>query len=122
MEEQQVPDHTSEIAFRLSSTERDVTDLKEQFQRYVPVRENDLQLKNIHDSVERIEIYVQQARKQLDDVNSKLGTQEREAQERDAKQRESQAALQIKVLWGTVSTIITILTSILIGYVTHLFH
>jgi hypothetical protein len=119
--EAQIPDQTPAITFRIIALERDVANLKNQLNHYVPIRENDLQLKSIRDTVDRIERELQEARRQLEDVNVKLIKQDREAQERDATQRESQAALQIRVLWGTVSTIIVILTSILIGYITHFF-
>jgi predicted nucleic acid-binding Zn-ribbon protein len=119
--EAQLPDQTPAITFRIIALERDVTALKDQLNRYVPVRENELQLKSMRDTVDRIERDVQEARRQLEGLNAKLIMQDREAQERDATQRESQSALQIKVLWGTVSTVIVVLTSILIGYVTHLF-
>ena len=117
----QTPDQAPAITFRIIALERDVADLKDQLNRYVPARENDLQLKSIRDAVERIEQEMQEARKQLESLNHKLILQEREAQERDAAQRESQATLQIKVLWGTVSTAIAVLAGVLIGYITHLF-
>ena len=120
--EAQLSDQTPAITFRITALERDVADLKEQLNRYVPVRENELQLKSIRDTADRIEREVQEARKQLEIVNSKLVTQETEAQKREAAQRESQAALQIKVLWGIVSTIIGLLIAVLVGYITHFFH
>lgn len=119
---QQQPSDQNTLAYRVTSLERDVVELRDQLNRYVPVRENELQLKSMRDTTERIEHEVQEARKQLEGMNTKLILQDQEAQKRDAAQREGQAALQIKVLWGTVSTVIAVLTSVLIGYVTRLFH
>lgn len=119
--EAQLPDQIIAISFRINVLERDITDLKEQFNRYVPIRENDLQLSIIRNTVNRIEQEITEARKQLSELSDKLVKQEKDVQQRDAAQRESQAALQIRVLWGTVSIVIAVLTSILIGYITHFF-
>ncbi len=114
------PDST--LAFRISALEQDVADLKQQLHQYVPMRENELQLKSIQGTVDRIERDIQEAKKQLAEMNSKLAAQEIDVQARDAAQRASQAALQIRILWGVVSVIMTVLTGVLVGYVTHLFH
>lgn len=116
---QQQPENT--IAYRVDIIEREVAALKLQLERYVPVRENELQLKSIRDTVERIERDVQEAKRQIGDVNTKLVTQETESQRRDNAQRESQSALQIRVLWFIVSTVIVILTGVLVAYATHTF-
>ena len=112
MEDQPV---VSSTVFRISSLERELEDIKKQLMMYVPLRENELQLKAIHDTVERTE-------KQLESVSAKLIVQEIEMQKREASLRSSQANMQIKILWGTVSAVIGLLSSILVGYVTHLFH
>jgi hypothetical protein len=103
------------INFRMLSLERELASVKTQLSLYVPFRENDLQLKVINDTVDRIE-------KELADLGSKIIAQEHEAQQREATVQRSQSNLQIKILWGTVSTIIGLITSVLVGYVTHLFH
>lgn len=115
----QTPENT--ILFRISAIEQDIAGLKQQLDRYVPVRENELQLKSIRDTVERIERDVQTTKQQIEQMNTRFVASESESERRDAAQRESQAALQIKVLWGIVSSVIAILTAILIGYVTHFF-
>lgn len=77
--------------------------LHTQLQLYVPVRENELQLQAIKSTVERIE----------DDVRStKLQVSE---------MRDEQDKLQIRVLLGLVTTIVTILSGILIAFVSHFF-
>ena len=38
------------------------------------------------------------------------------------KQREEHDKIQIKVLWFVVSSTLAILSAILVGYITHLFH
>ncbi|GCE11150.1 hypothetical protein [Tengunoibacter tsumagoiensis] len=118
----QTPDPATTFVFRLATLEQDVTELKKQLSFYVPTRENELQIKNIRDIVDRIGKDVNDARGQLSELNNKLSLQESEAQKREAELRENQAALQIRVLWGALSLIIGILTSVLVGYVTHFFH
>jgi hypothetical protein len=106
---------TSEISFRLDALEKELQDVKLQLNTYVPFRENELQLKIIRDTVDRAE-------QQLASLSEKILAQEFEVQKREAATQRSQASLQIKILWGTVSTIVGLLTSVLVGYITHLFH
>ena len=115
----QQPENT--IVYRMEVVEREVANLKQQLDRYVPVRENELQLKSIRDTVERIERDVGEAKKQLGEMNTKLQTADRETQARDQQQRENLAALQIKVLATVVTTVIGGLVAILVGYITHVF-
>lgn len=115
----QHPENT--LTYRIESIEREVTGLKQQLERYVPARENDLQLQSIRSTVERIERDVQDARKQVTDLGTKLVTQQTESERRDTAQRESQASLQIKVLIWFVSIVVTVLLSVLIAFLTGLF-
>jgi chromosome segregation ATPase len=117
-----VIEQLSEYKYRFSSLEKDVSEVKQQLRYYVSSKENDLQLKGIQLTVDRIAQDVQEVEKRLTGINNQLTLQEMEGQKQNSDLRESQASLQIRVLWGTVSTIITILTSILIGYLTHLIH
>lgn len=119
---QMVMSQLSEYKYRLASIETDFSDVKQKLQYYVSVKENDLQLKTIQVTVNRIEQDVQEAKSHIGEMNAQLTAQELDVQKQNAALRESQAALQIRVLWGTVSTILTILTSILIGYLTHVIH
>jgi len=89
-----------------------------QLQQYVRSSENNLHIQAIKDTCERIENELGKAKTQLTELNNKLIVSEIEAQKRDAAQRESQDKLQIRVLWGTVSVIITILSLIIVGYIT----
>jgi hypothetical protein len=91
------------VLYRLNTLEHNVSALKQQLDLYVPMRENELQLSNIRDTVGRIERDVQEAKKSIEQMDQQW------------------SALQIRVLWGVVSTIIAILTAVLIGYVTHFF-
>ena len=116
-----MPDSTAAIIFRISALEQDVAELKRQLSMFVPMRENELQLKNICNSVDRIEKDIADAKKQLMDVNARLITQDTEAQKREAQIREGQTSLQIRVLWGSLSLIIGLLMSVLVGYITHFF-
>jgi hypothetical protein len=110
------------LLFRMSSLEQDIAELKKQLRSYVPLRENDLQLKGIRDIVDRIERDIIENKRNVGDISLKLVEQGVEVQKKEADLRENQSALQIKILWGTISLIITALTSVLIGYITHFFH
>lgn len=121
MMDARMPDSTAAIIIRISTLEQDVVELKRQLNSFVPLRENDLRLKNIRDSVDRIERDIIDAIKQLTDVSTKMTTQDIEAQKREAEIRESQTSLQIHVLWGSLSLIIGLLMSVLVGYITHFF-
>lgn len=114
-------DHAT-LIYRIEALERMVQQLQTQLQQYVPAKENELQLRIIKETVERIEREVGNAKLQLTDLNTKLVASESEAQKRDAAQRESQDKLQIRILWGAISVVITILSLVIVGYITHFFH
>jgi DNA repair exonuclease SbcCD ATPase subunit len=99
------------FAYKLSQVDQDVERLREQLRLYVTARENELQLRSIQDSVSRIERDMSETKKQIGEVDTKL-----------AAQQQALDQLQIKVLWGLVSVILSVLTAIFIGYVTHFFH
>lgn len=117
-----LPQDISAIILRVERTEQDIKDVRTQLQSYVPIRENDLRLQSISETVHRIEADVAKIKDQLTDMNSKLTAQEKEARQRDVDQEKSQAQLQIRVLWGVVAGVITVGSGILIAYVTHFFH
>ncbi len=121
------------IAFRLDVLERVVQQLKDQLNSYVPVRENDLQLRIIRETVERTEKEVNSikiqieheedyTKHQLGELTVKINGLEIELRERDSKQRENQNKLQIQALSGIVGSIIFLLSSIIIAYITHILH
>lgn len=98
----------SMFAYRLDGLEKDIERLNMQLSNYVPVRENELKLQSIQDIVKRIESEITGAKLQLTDINKQLD-----------KQRESQDKLQIRMLYGVVATVVTVLSGVLIGYITH---
>ena len=120
--EERTSNPTPPLSSRLFVLEKDIGEIKKQLTLYVPLRENDVELKGMRDVVDRIEKEIAEARKQLSDLGTKIIDQDAEAQHLIAAQRESQAALQIKVLWGTISLIVGLLTSVFVGYIIHLFH
>lgn len=121
MTQHPLPDLTA-LTFKVETIEHEVSRLRDQLQSYVPARENDLKLQSIQDTVKRIEADVGKAKEQLLEMNGKLTKQEQESQARDAQQREAQDKLQIRVLWGIVSTVLAVLVGVLIAYLTHLIH
>lgn len=110
------------LAIRLAVIEQQVHQLQTQLQMYVPVRENELQLQTIQGTVSRIELEIQDAKKQLTDLNERLLRQKDELLQKDTEQREKQDKLQIKALWFIVSTVIGILTALLVAYLSHFPH
>jgi hypothetical protein len=91
----------STILYRLDTVEQRVIQLQNQLQLYVPIRENELQLQVITSAVERIESDVKDTKQQVGEM------------------KDAQDKLQIRVLLGIVTTIVTILSGILIAYITH---
>lgn len=99
----QHPQDLSTILYRLDSVEQRVSQLQNQLQQYVPMRENELQLQVITSAVERIEDDVKSTKAQVTEM------------------KEAQDKLQIRMLLGIVSTIITILSGIVVSYIAHFF-
>jgi chromosome segregation ATPase len=119
--QQQQPDNLSGLLYRIESVERDIVGLRQQLSLYEPTRENEFKLQSIKDTTLRIETELNKVKEKIESINARMVMAERETQERDAKQRESLDKIQIRVLWGIVSTVIAILSAVLIGYVTHFF-
>lgn len=115
----QPPQDQATLVYRIEVLERLFRELQIQLQQYVRSSENELNLRSIKDTLGRIENELGLAKTQLTELNTKLTASEIEAQKRDAAQRESQDKLQIRVLWGAVSVIITILSLVLVNYLTH---
>ena len=92
------------ILFRISAVEKDVDELRTQLNGYVLARENDLRIQSILDTLARIS----------NDV-TKLSEQQN-------KYQEGQSRLITGVLWGALSLVGFVLTSVLIAYITHFFH
>lgn len=111
-----------DYATRLEILERTVLNLQKQLDQYVPVKENDLKLQIIKDTVEQIKKEVVDIRGQIKGVDDKLVLQNMDAQKRQAELRESQDKLQIRVLTYIIGTIVTVGGLILVGYATHFFH
>jgi chromosome segregation ATPase len=107
------------LLYQMKTMENDIAYLKSQLTLFEPARESDLKLSRINDTVGRIETELSKVKDRLEGMNTRMVTQEQDTQKRDAEQRESQDKLQIRVLWGIVSTVIAILSAVLIGYLTH---
>lgn len=110
--QQQHPPDLSTLTFRITSLEQHVQQLQAELRTYVPARENELQLQSIRSTVERIERDVQEARKQVTDLNTKIEDQNKE-----------QDKVQIDVLKWVLGTIVTIVVLVITGvavyYLTH---
>lgn len=116
------PNDFNTLSYRLDGVEKLLNNLQGQLQQYVPQRENELRLQSIQGSVADIKGDVAEIRKQINDMTQKMANQDTDAQKRDSAQRESQDKLQIRVLWGVVSTVMMILVALLIAYLTHFIH
>lgn len=117
------PQDTTTLAYRVTSVERDMQNVKEQFRLYVTQREielqqreKELQLKNIEQNIEQIRKDQQNSNRQQNDINTKLD-----------KQSEKIDEIQLKTLKYVVNVgvglIITIIGGVIIGviiyYATH---
>lgn len=118
----QQPQDITTIQYRVEALETGVRELQQQLHSYVSTRENDLQLQNIRGTVERIERDVQDTKKQMMDLSTKISVQDTEAQRRDADQRKNQDALQIRMLWVIVSAVGTVLIGVLVTYLSQVIH
>jgi len=110
------------LLYRIEIMEREFTQLKSQLSLYEPARESDLKLQRINDIVQRIEIEITRCKEKLETMSTTLTTQDNESKKRDSETKEDLSKLQIKVLWGIISTVIAVLIGILIGYANHLLH
>lgn len=104
--------HVLALTYRVQAMEQEVRSIKAQINGVVTQRENELQLRPIRDTVERIE-------KKLADMEKASNEQREALEKRITEQGNSQDKLQIRVLWGIVSTGIVILTSVLVAFLTH---
>lgn len=84
-------------AYRLTSLEREVSQLQNQLAQYVTQRENDLQLQAIRSSVDRIENDVRTMKQETTEAKNKL-------------------------IWYVFTTVIGVMAAVLIGYITHFIH
>lgn len=110
------------IIYRVDSVEKKIKDVQDQLKSYVSVKENELQLQNIQSTVSRIERDVVDIRTRLEMIKEKIETQERESRKRDEAQTESQAKLQIRLLYGIVAFVLTVVSGFLVAYFNHFFH
>jgi hypothetical protein len=106
----QPPDPLTAILFRLTGVEENVKELQTKLNFYVPERENDLKLKNILDSLTHIGGNLQEVKDAYKELSNKL-----------IEQQDNQNKVQIRVLLGAISTVVTALGGVLVGYITHFF-
>lgn len=102
-QQSQTPD-IGTIAYRMATIEQSVQHLQTELQRYVPARENEIQLQSIRSTVERIEGEVKEARKEITSLNTQVTAQRQESDN-----------MQIRVLKWIVVTIIGALLTIAVG-------
>ncbi|GAC1471034.1 MAG: hypothetical protein PVS3B1_16130 [Ktedonobacteraceae bacterium] len=111
---QEVPNLALPMLFRVMTVEHDIVELKAQMSLTVATKENDIEIVDMRGIIQRMEIEVEEVKKQLEDVVTKQIELGSDAQK-------NIAALQIRVLWGAVSLVVGLLMSVLVGYITHLF-
>lgn len=116
------PSEMIALTFRLERVERDVKQLETQLTSYALVTETTLKLEHIQDTVRRIEVEVGKAKEQLQDLNTKLANAEKDVQDRDARQREAAANIQIWAMRSIIGAIVVALTGLLLAYVNHAIH
>lgn len=101
-----------------------VQQVQAQLQQYhtesVPTTIHDYQLQSIKSSVERTERDMVDVRREIADVRRELTELNAKFTKQVNDARTSQDQLQIKVLWGLVGIVITILTAVIIAFINHL--
>jgi cation transport ATPase len=116
------------FSYRLHSIEKQLVTLQSQIEKqlgafqsqmhqYVPVRENELQLNTIQESVRGIKGDVSEIKQQVNEMSQKLIEQDKVSRERDSIQRETQDKAKIRMLWFFVSTVISMFVAIAIALV-----
>ncbi len=110
--QEQQPDIAT-MLYMIKSLEQQLTHVQEQLKSYVPISLNDLQLQNIQTTVSRIE-------RDVVAMKAKQEAMEKDAREAADKQRASLAALQIRFLLGFAGVVVTIISTVIAGFITHL--
>jgi len=118
----QQPDQISTLAYRISVLEQQIPELRTQIREYELARESELKLQNIRDKLDAMSRDVIDVRRELSDINTRFMQQQLDVQQRDAKQRERQDSLVIRVLQGAAGFVIVGLISFLVNYFTHFIH
>lgn len=111
MVQQQQSDPITAILFRIGKLEMDVKELESKFGLYTPEQVNNLRLQAIQEAIARVSADINELKESHKDLGKEL-----------TKQQEEQNKVQIRVLVGAVTTVVAILSSVLAGYITHLFH
>lgn len=121
-----MPDSITTILYRLETVEKSFQEFKNQLQSYETTRENDLKFREneaklqlINATASRIEIDLRAVKSGMDEIKIDLLLKENESIKRDAATRASQDKLQIKVLVGILTTVVGVITTLFIFYVTH---
>jgi chromosome segregation ATPase len=115
------PDQIATLAFRISSLEQTVKDLQTQLHQYELARENDLKAQILRAEIDRVRADIADVKREQAEIEKKLIAQDLASQNQVASQRESQDKLQIRVLYGVVSTVVIIVSGVLIAFLTHHF-
>jgi len=118
-----ISDKITSLLLRINTIEQQIQQLQLQLvqvqQQYVLTNINDLHLQGIRGTAERIETDIKDLKISLLDVGQKLAAQVTVGQKRESNAQQGQDELKIRVLWGIVSTVITVLVALLIAYITH---
>lgn len=103
------------VLYRMNAIERDINTLKDQLSLYQKTNENDLKLQRVFDTIDRLEDNVVAEKDDLKAVNKEIVTVKEELH----KIREEQNKIWIKILWGTITTIGSLIIGILLYLITH---
>jgi len=103
----------------MDSIEKEIMTFKQQLQAYDTSRENDLKLQRINDTAGRIEADIRAMKTGMEEMNTRMLTKEGESKQRDSDTTSAQDRLQIKVLVGILLLIVSVVSSLLVFYITH---
>jgi hypothetical protein len=100
------------LQFQVKMLEHDMQSIQAQLGSYVPKSINDLNLKAILETLQRMGHEIAEIRTQLKEMKETMDTRDRE-------QRESQDKLQIRAMWGAIAFGLSVIGGVLVIYFGH---
>lgn len=120
------------MLYMIKTLEQQLAHIQDQLKSYVPIRENEIQIQTLQATASRIErdVIAMKTKQEEIERNARDAAEKQRAalvelqtkqQEAIDKQRASIAALQIRALMGFATAMVTIITIVIAGFITHFF-
>lgn len=107
---------------RITMIDHQMQQLQRQLQSCVTTDVNELQMKDLRSMADRIAHDVQEDQKQLGDLNVKFNLLTQEIQRNDYEDQKRQDQFKLRVMWGIITFIFTLLGTVLAGFITNFIH